>query len=141
MEKAEQQRESVRQLDTISIPIDLQPNEKLYIMDEVVESVKLLPELLEDDLKYRRYNQKRRELQEKSDKLESLKKRRATMKRYTKLIQLKIGERTDIQRVLNPHRNEIREELTKLTIMLEKLKSLEGEDKEKLKELLTNTID
>lgn len=90
-----------------------------------------------EDENYDEYSNMRKEVLDKVNELEQLRRKTELVKKYKHLLQTKIGERQSIQRNLPvAGRDELHEEMTKLRIILEKLVNLPESKKVKLKALL-----
>jgi very-short-patch-repair endonuclease len=137
-DRAEQHREALHEVEKADIPVQLQSDHKLYMLNDLIESVKLLPEV--DGGNHEKYNLKREELLNRVGRLEKLKRKKELMQKFKEFVQLKIGGRIDVQKVIRPHNRELRDEIAKLRIMLEKLNTLDGEGRKKLKKLLNDGV-
>lgn len=133
-QRDEESMNALRKVESVDIPINIQPIEKLYVLNDVLESVNALPEV--EGSKYNFYNAKRQELEEKVSKIQRLRAKKQLLSNYGRLIRQKLGSRTNIQNILMPPNNEQRDEMAKAIIALERLTSLEGQSKDKIRSLL-----
>ncbi|CEP22648.1 hypothetical protein BN1211_3050 [Cyberlindnera jadinii] len=133
-QRDEESMNALRKVESVDIPINIQPIEKLYVLNDVLESVNALPEV--EGSKYNFYNVKRQELEEKVSNIQRLRAKKQLLSNYGRLIRQKLGSRTNIQNILMPPNNEQRDEMAKAIIALERLTSLEGPRKDKIRSLL-----
>ncbi len=113
---------------------------KVYSIKDIIDQIENIPEIPQQDEEneqFTQYNTKRQELLDKISQLQSLKKKTELIKNYKNLINLKIGERSNIQKNIQTSKNtELSNEITKLRINLERYKTLNDAQKEKFKQLL-----
>lgn len=137
MDRAETQRRVLLEVAKATVPANLNPSYKLYALQDVMRSVTLLPDVDGDE--YSEYNAKKKTLQNKVSRLERLQRKKQLIQQHRLLIHLKIGSKNDIQNVLSPYKNEVRDVIAKLRVLLEKLTNLDHDKRERLKELLKNS--
>jgi hypothetical protein len=137
-DQAEQHREALYEIEKADVPVHLQSEYKLYMLNDLIESVKFLPEV--DGGNHEKYNLKRQELLNRVNRLEKLKRKKELTQKFKQFVQLKIGGRIDVQKVIKPHNRELRDEIAKLRIMLEKLNTLDGEGRKELIKLLNDSV-
>lgn len=135
------QQDLIDFLENLELPINLESDFKVYSIKDIIDQIENIPEIPqqqdEDNEQFTQYNTKRQELLNKISKLQSLKRKTELIKNYKNLINLKIGERSNIQKNIQTSKNtELSNEITKLRINLERYKTLNNAQKEKFKQLL-----
>lgn len=134
------QQDLIDFLENLELPINLESDFKVYSIKDIIDQIENIPEIPqqdEDNEQFTQYNTKRQELLNKINQLQSLKRKTELIKNYKNLINLKIGERSNIQKNIQSSKNtELSNEITKLRINLERYKTLNDAQKEKFKQLL-----
>lgn len=135
------QQDLIDFLENLELPINLESDFKVYSIKDIIDQIENIPEIPqqqdEDNEQFTQYNTKRQELLNKISQLQKLKKKTELIKNYKNLINLKIGERSNIQKNIQTSKNtELSNEITKLRINLERYKTLNDAQKEKFKQLL-----
>ncbi|ODQ62368.1 hypothetical protein WICANDRAFT_60428 [Wickerhamomyces anomalus NRRL Y-366-8] len=135
------QQDLIDFLENLELPINLESDFKVYSIKDIIDQIENIPEIPqqqdEENEQFTQYNTKRQEILNKISQLENLKKKTGLVKNYKNLINLKIGERSNIQKNIQSSKNtELSNEITKLRINLERYKTLNDAQKEKFKQLL-----
>jgi hypothetical protein len=142
-DESSKQEELIATIKELHLPIELKSDYKLYSLRDIIEQVESLPQLelnvneeIEINEPYINYNSRKTEITEKVKKIGQLQQKIKALRSYHDLVNLKIGDRHNIQENIPSSKNNIYDEIAKLRVIIEKFKSLDETKKQMLIELL-----